>query len=354
VYSGDVLRVNAGAMVELLAEAATASTFRSYHIDEIKEHAFAEAVEAKATSTQSLLLEGLHAAAYGGSARGLGRRLWAEEGDMAALSSEALSAHAAASFSAPRAVLAAYNVDHAALVEAAGRYLGGPPSGSGAPGTAGAAPGWRGGEHHVRAARGEPLVSMALAFPAPPAGSSPSGAAAAVVLSALLGGTSLRGPNRPGFGGLSRYALLAGVPPGGTLRAFYLPGSDAGMLGLWASVPAEGPGGGVEGVAELVGSASRAARGGAGGEELARAKAAARLRAAVLYEEREARRGALGSAALRGAGGGVSLGEELAAIDKVSGGDVAALAAQAFKSAPAVAAISGEDFPTYAAVKELL
>ena len=347
-----MLRPYAGAMVELLAEAATASALRPYHIDEVKEAVFADAVEAKATSTQSLLLEGLHAAAYGGSAAGLGRRLWAEDGDVPLLSSEHLAAHIAAHFTAGNAVLAGTNVSHEALVEAAGRHLGGLPSGAARQATP--APAWRGGDHHLRARRGEGMASLAMAFPAPPAGAGGRGAAAGHVLAALLGGTSHRGPWRAGLPGLSRLARAgAAAGEGAVLRAFYLPGRDAGMLGVWGSLPAEGAS---PALLELVAGSLRALRGGAGigAEELARAKAGARLRAAVAGEERESRRAALGAAALATGSAGATLQQELSDIDKVSAGDVAALLASALKAPPAVAAITGEDFPRYESVKGLL
>ena len=346
-------------MTELLAEVVRSPRFTGYLVDELKESFATTAAERAESAT---LVEGIYAAAYGPRSA-LGRGLWAEEEDVPLLSAAALSFHAGRRFTGANTVLAGVNVPHAALLEAAGRHLSGLPSaaphmrdllrlseGSGggeedgevlgrikaAEDAQAEAPRFTGGESYFRSARGN-LANIAIALPAPRLGG--KGSAAAAVLASLLGGTATRSPASPGLLGASRLALLPG--PHHNIRAFYSPLRDSGLFG----VEVDGEDADARGlVATAVGALKSASRRAPGAEELASAKAGAKMALLLSREGRTRLRGALGSETLR-TGGAQPLSEEaaLAALDAVTGAEVAAVAKEAAAHEPAVAAISSMD-----------
>jgi len=362
VYSGKVLRGDAEGMVELLAEAALEPKFRSWTVEEVKHAAFQDSMEAKASSPLSLLMEAVYSGAYGGDS-GMGRRQWAEEGDLEGLTSEALLGHIKAYFTGDRAVLSAVNIPHEALVEMGKLYLGALPAGSGAaapPST----PAWKGGEGLLRSVRGVGSARVALALPAPSLAANPKTAAAASVLTALLGGSPpspRSGRPEPFFPGNSRLAVAA-RESGTKCSAFYLPGTDSGLIGVMGSTPVSSESGETVDVRSLINLLAASLKGAAATPasptELARAKASAKMWVAERADGRDSRAGGFASAVLRGAaaaGGADTLAAELAAIDSVGAGDVAAVAKQSLSAPPSVAAISSlEGFPRYEQVAALL
>lgn len=336
-------------MTELLAEVMRTPRFTGYLVDELKSSFAAAAAERAQDAT---LVEAVYAAAFGPRSA-LGRGLWAEEEDVAFLSAAALNFHAGRRFTAANTVLAGVNVPHAALVEAAGRSLGGLPTAAprmaellrlsggedgevlgritAAEEAQAAAPRYSGGESYHRSAAGN-LATVAVALPAPAAGA--AGAAAAAVLASLLGGTPSRSPNSPGLLGASRLALAPG--PHHDARAFYLPLRDSGLFG----VEVDGEDGDARGlVATAVAAVKSAAKKPPTRDELASAKAGAKMALVASREGRTRLRSALGSDVLRGAGV-VAEGAALAALDAVSAEDVARVAKAAISAEPSVAAIS--------------
>jgi predicted Zn-dependent peptidase len=337
-------------MTELLAEVMRAPRFKGYLVDEVKASFAAAAAERAESAT---LVEAVYAAAFG-QRSALGRGLWAEEEDVAFLSAAALNFHAGRRFTAANTVLAGVNVAHRALVEAAGRFLGGLPaaaphmsellrlSGGGEDGEVlgritaaedaqAAAPRYTGGESYHRSAAGN-LASVALALPVPGAGA--KGSAAVAVLASLLGGTAPRSPNAPGLLGASRLALAPG--PHHDIRAFYLPLRDSGLFG----VEVDGEDGDVRGlVGAAVSAVKSAAKKPPTRDELASAKTNAKMALVASREGRARLRSALGSDALRGAGV-VAEDAALAALDAVTAEDVSRAAKTAVAAEPAVAAIS--------------
>ena len=236
VLSADVLRESVESMVELLAEVALEPKLRPWTVEELKHAEFEDAVEGKAASNHTLLIEGLYAAAYGGEA-GMGRRQWAEEGDLEHLNSDTLLEHMKAHFTGSTGVLTAVNVPHAVLVDLAKKYLGGLPPATPTPTPT--APAWRGGETLLRSVRGAGSASVALGLPGPSLAATPKTAAAASVLAAVLGGSPPRSPFKPGFPGTSRLAASS-RSLGAQCRAFTCPPRTLGCWGSWGPCPCLG------------------------------------------------------------------------------------------------------------------
>lgn len=341
-------------MVELLSEVALEPKLRPWTVEELKHAEFEDAVESKAASNHTLLIEGLYAAAYGGEA-GMGRRQWAEESDLEHLNSDTLLEHMKAHFTGSTGVLSAVNVPHAVLVDLAKKYLGGlPPATTPTP----TAPTWKGGETLLRSMRGAGSASVALGLPGPSLAATPKTSAAAAVLAAVLGGSPPRSPFKPGFPGTSRLAVSS-RSLGAQCRAFYLPSTDSGLLGVMGSLPVSSEAGEAGEVKALLASLSGALKGAAGtavtGDELKAAKAQAKLRLAASQEGREGQMLAFGGGALRGVASPDTLLANLEAIESVSSSDVTAVAKQALSAPPAVVAISSlEGFPRYEQIAAML
>ena len=334
VYAGEALRENGEALVESLAEAVTQPRLWAWEVEEGK-HALGPLADAQLSDPVTALVEGVHAAAFG-STTALGRSVYAGAEELAEASADTLRAFLGASVTGANVVLAASNVKHAALVDAADKFLSVVPEGVAAKSPKAA---YIGGETLIRTAKSG-VAHVAIALPAP--GLDAKGLHALGVLQTLLGGTGAHGGAagavQLGYHRQSRVARSVHTEAHSFIRgltAFAFPYTDAGLLGLAGSCADHEAG-------RLVNAAVGFLKDAAGGAaitpaELARAKTQYKLAYVLDVESRAGARDDLGAQLLL-SGKYAAVADTLKAIDAVSAADVAGVAAAALKASPSIAA----------------
>jgi len=246
-------------------------------------------------------------------------------------------------------------VEHNAFADALDKYFVGLPEGVAE--VAAGTPSFVGGESMIRT-DGSGLAHVAVGLAAPSLGAGHAQVHALGVLQALLGSTGAHGGGagaaRLGPQGHSRIARSIHNDAHSfihSLAAFALPYSDAGLLGV-AGAAADHEAGRLVDV--MVGFVKDAAALPISDAELARAKAAYKLRLAAGAETAEGARDDLGAQLLL-AGKRTALGETLKAVDAVSAAQVQAVAKAALASKPAIASIGSlVTMPRYDVVASLL
>lgn len=227
-FAVDAPAASAAAAAEVAVDAALFPSLAAHEV-----HAAAERLAADSKkledAPQTLLLEGAHAVAYEG---GLARPLVASPEAAAALDPEAVVAFHAATFSAPRVVVAGAGVEHQALVDAVAPLLEALPS---AAGPAAPASTYVGGDW--RRANGSPETHVVLAFPFAGGWRDLDGSVAATVAQYLLGGGGSFSAGGPGKGMHSLLHLNVLNNYGWVSHASALASihNDAGIVGVYAA-----------------------------------------------------------------------------------------------------------------------
>ena len=293
------------AALEVVAEAATSPKLTGWHLEEVVKESVSVELGLAAKDAQSLLVETLHAAAFG-EASPLGRTIYAAN---PAAFLGGLGAHHAGLFVPSNMAVLGAGVAHGDLVAQAEALFVGGAAGGAAP-VAVASP-YVGGCSGLKAA--SPLTHVAVALP----------------------GASTGAPDY--FTALVAQELLSGSS-GEAMQAFSLSYADAGLFGLYGCSDPAGAGALAEAmVGALTGAFSE--------DQVAAAKLAVKTRLLV---------GAADSAALVASLAGVGAAAKPAgAVDAVTGPAVKAFLAKAAKGAAPTLATVGPaaavpDYATFA------
>jgi len=288
LFTASGMRGSAGACLAVVAEAALQPQLKGWHLAEVKKDSVAAELKASSKDAQALLVERIHAAAYGEKSP-LGRTYFVDP------TASALEAHVAAHFVAGNMTLVGAGIDHAELVASAEALFAGAAKGGAA--AVPASP-FVGGAADLDAA--SPLTHVAVALPGAAAGSADY------------------------FTGLVLKELL-GRAAGPACSAFSVSYGDSGLVGLYGCCEPSGAGG----LAECMVGALKAS---ADDAAVASAKLAVKTQLLVGAEDSGCLAASL--ATLGGAFSGCG-----ASVDGVTTAGVKAFAANALKANPAFASV---------------
>jgi predicted Zn-dependent peptidase len=305
-YTGTALRGEAERVVAALGEALTQPKMSDWEVAEEKAGPIAGRVADFASDAQTVVMEGLHAAAYGPTS-GLGHGMYATPAGLGSIDASTLRAYLGNHFNASNMVVVGTNVDHGAMVDAFNLHFLDTPEGSI---EAQEKATYAGGESHIRTDAGASYLALGFDAPSLNSGNVASLAVFQYLLNKAIGGVDFANAG-----------------------AFASPYSDAGLVGVAGAMADADAGRFVEAAA----AAMKALASGVDAEALTGAKASVKMAGLVATESPRSLATVIGESALLT--GDASDSGVAAAVDAVTADSVAAVAKAALKSSPSVSAI---------------
>jgi mitochondrial-processing peptidase subunit alpha len=343
-FTGSALRENISGVAGIMAESLGSPAFYSYEVDEAKA-TVSEHIAEKLSNPSILLMENLHAAAFG-STTPLGHSLYGTAGSFSDIDSDVLRHFLGATINSSNVVLVGTNIDKAHLNEIAEQYFASLPSSSG--GVKDVPSAYVGGELLERVEdNAGGLAHVALGFQVPGLAASAKSNAALSVLQALLGDGMAAGAYVPGPHKTTRIGRSVHTESHSFIRsisAFSTQYSDAGLFGIYGCAADHESGRLVD---AAVGFLKDAASVGATAHELERAKTAYKLSVSASLDSSNGSRSHAGRSSLLQ--GSVATVKDLhAAADSLTAADLQNVAKAALASKPAFSAIGSlSSLPKY-------